>query len=113
MPGYHYAVHADASSRAWFRSLLEWAGVSQPFEMEGGRDGSAVFVRSWSDPTEDRWFLWIVNMTPATREVRVRLDGANWEHGGLRVHRGGTLEVEGPDRLLARVPGRDAALIGW
>jgi beta-galactosidase len=102
-PGAGYGRAPSAAGRAWFRSLLDWAGVRQHVQA----DDPAVTARLHRG---DGLFLWVTNPTREARTVALRCSQPWGPFRSARVHWGNTPELDG-HAIRVRVEGRDAAVL--
>lgn len=103
-PGAAYFLHHDAPSRAFFASLLSWAGVSQQISV------STPGVKARMHAGAGGSYLWIVNPTREPKNVSVRIQkeagtfsrGTDlWQTANKVTVQGGSIQVTVDDRSAA------------
>jgi beta-galactosidase len=106
MVGAGYGFAPSEEGRAWFRSLLDWAGVAQHVQT----DDAAVTVRLHRGAA-GRLYLWVVNPTRERRTVRVDLS-QTWRGRGIgRTHWGDAPTLLSGPSIHIVVGERDATIV--
>jgi beta-galactosidase len=106
-PGAGYSVHEDEDSRAWFASLLGWAGRTPRL----GVDHPAIIAREHDG--EGGRHLWLLNPTRNDIETVVSTDRPRRGFGDWAVRWGehSSLVSASDDKVHVRVPARDGVVL--
>jgi hypothetical protein len=74
-PGASYFLHHGPETKAWFTSLLDWAGVRQQVRVSDAE----IKARLHTGPGGN--WLWVVNPTRASRKASVTLRDGKFTRG--------------------------------
>jgi beta-galactosidase len=104
MCGHGYDAHPDDRDSAFYRALLDWAGVTPHVTSSDPR----VKARLQDGPGGT--YLWAVNSAREDVPVRLTLSETWGPFAGSRAHWGPAARVAGR-RVTLTVPARDAAVL--
>lgn len=103
-PGGSYFLHHAAGTRAFFSSLLGWAGVKQQIRV------SDASIHARLHKGEGGTYLWVVNPARASKEVTVTLESGPFRKAQELWQSGGAIRVTG-NQVQCTVEDRNCAVI--